>query len=328
MAAEERIRCFRGHQLSVTSVVVTDDENYIYSASKDCSIIKWELKTGKKVYKIVGGKKGLDKYFEGHTDHILGMSISFDDLYLATCGRDKRICIWDAKTGKFLSMFKQHRNVISSVVFRKKSHQLYSASHDKMVKLWDIDQMGYMDTLFGHEDEITSIDALLRERCITAGGSDRTIRLWKIVEESQLIFRGTTAGSIDCVKLVSDDVFVSGAADGTLSLWTTSKKKPIYTVIDAHGANQSIVSIAILPQTDLVASGSADGCIRIWKIEEGLHSLKEILTVSVDGFVNSLSFSTSGNYLIAGIGQEHRLGRWMRLKHAKNAVRIIFLKKR
>jgi ribosomal RNA-processing protein 9 len=41
--------------------------------------------------------------------------------------------------------------------------------------------------------------------------------------------------------------------------------------------------------------------------------------------VNSLSFSRSGQYLIAGVGQEHRLGRWWRLKEARNGVMIIRL---
>ena len=41
------------------------------------------------------------------------------------------------------------------------------------------------------------------------------------------------------------------------------------------------------------------------------------------GFVNALKFSQDGRYLIAGIGQEHRLGRWWRLKEAKNSICVI-----
>lgn len=45
------------------------------------------------------------------------------------------------------------------------------------------------------------------------------------------------------------------------------------------------------------------------------------------GFVNSLAFSSDGSTLYAGVGQEHRLGRWWRLKNAKNAVYVIPLQK-
>ena len=45
------------------------------------------------------------------------------------------------------------------------------------------------------------------------------------------------------------------------------------------------------------------------------------------GFVNSLQFSPQGDFLLAGVGQEHRLGRWWTIKQAKNAVYVIPLPK-
>lgn len=41
------------------------------------------------------------------------------------------------------------------------------------------------------------------------------------------------------------------------------------------------------------------------------------------GFVNSLQFSPEGDFLLVSVGQEHRLGRWWRIKQAKNALYII-----
>jgi len=43
--------------------------------------------------------------------------------------------------------------------------------------------------------------------------------------------------------------------------------------------------------------------------------------------VNGLTFSNDGDYLIAAIGQEHRLGRWWRMKNAKNSICIIPINK-
>ena len=45
------------------------------------------------------------------------------------------------------------------------------------------------------------------------------------------------------------------------------------------------------------------------------------------GFVNALAFSNDGNALIAGVGQEHKLGRWWRLNKAKNSVCVIPLQR-
>lgn len=104
------------------------------------------------------------------------------------------------------------------------------------------------------------MDALSRERAITSGGRDTSVRIWKIPEESQLVFNGHS-GSIDCVRLVNEDTFVSCGDDGMLSLWGSNKKKPLCSVPAAHGHcatnNQPnwISAVAALPNTDLVASG-------------------------------------------------------------------------
>ena len=50
--------------------------------------------------------------------------------------------------------------------------------------------MGYVETLFGHQDQILGLDALHGETCVSVGGRDKTVRYWKIVEETQLVFRG------------------------------------------------------------------------------------------------------------------------------------------
>ena len=70
-----------------------------------------------------------------------------------------------------------------------------------------------METLFGHQNAVTSIDSMYKDRAITAGGMDSSIRIWKIVEESQLLFYAH-GPSIDCVRYLDEQHFVSGADDG------------------------------------------------------------------------------------------------------------------
>lgn len=137
----------------------------------------------------------------------------------------------------------------------------------------------------------------------------------------------------------------------SISLWTTQKKKPIFTHALAHGFHQShsateglietprwITSITSLPYSDLIASGSWDGDVRIWKLDPSLKSFSLIGTVPALGVVNSLQLLTvpDGAFapdswagqvegqkknkvgmalLVAGLGQEHRLGRWMTFKN-------------
>ncbi|XP_051528626.1 U3 small nucleolar RNA-interacting protein 2-like isoform X1 [Myxocyprinus asiaticus] len=331
------IRLLKGHTLSVTCLVITPDEKYIFSASKDCSIIKWDVENGKKVHKIAGGRKGTEDRHVGHTAHVLCMAISSDGKYLATGDMNKLIMIWDAATCKHLYKFTGHRDAVSGLAFRRGTHDLYSASHDRSVKVWNVEENSYVETLFGHQDKITALDCLSRERCVTAGGRDRTVRVWKIAEESQLVFHGHE-GSIDCIQLINEEHMVTGGDDGSVSIWTVNKKKPVITVKQAHSSHGNtgleqpywVSSVAALHNSDTVASGASgshNSAVQLWKCGQGFRGLEPLFSIPVTGFVNSLKFSNSGKFLVAGVGQEHRLGRWWRIKEAKNGLYVIPLKR-
>ena len=129
--------------------------------------------------------------------------------------------------------------------------------------------------------------------------------------------------SIDCACMLNEEHFVSGTNDGHLAVWHINKKKPLTTVKNAHAG--WICSVATLKNTDLIASGSNDGFVRIWALVTAKNTLVERARIPVDGFVNSLEFAADGKTLIAGIGQEHKLGRWSVNKKAKNSIVVIKL---
>lgn len=409
------LRC-KGHRFSVTSATVSEKLDWLFTAGKEGHIIKWNLKTGKKIatfYKKRPDTKGKGKQkanpldIEGHSDEVLALAVSSDGQYLVSGGKDRKICIWDPEKDQWVKNFGGHKDLISSLAFRKGTKQLYSGSFDRTVKLYDLAAMGYVETLFGHQDTIVSLDALRGETAVTAGARDRTVRYWKIPEESQLVFRGGgksairdlleggafeghededeaaheknsrkpddhkkrfVEGSIECVSLIDETNFVSGGDTGTICLWNTSKKKPIYTQAVCHGFHEVesstegiirtprwITSIASLRYSDIFVSGSWDGEIRIWKLESKLKSFSLAGAVHAPGVVNSLqllavpkggldaaswtgsSLAPSKNttvkvtgveslLLVAGLGQEYRLGRWVSVKEGvtNSAVVIVF----
>ncbi len=193
---------------------------------------------------------------------------------MVTSGADHRIIVWSPTDLKPMHVFAQHRAAVNSIAFRTGTAQLFSASADRTVKVWSLNELAYIETLFGHQDQATDVAALAQERCLTAGGRDRTVRLWKVVDGTQLVFRGGggggggggsgeknsrdkskqangegrdkdkdgprrgfSEGSIDRVAMIDKDTFVSGSDNGSLSLWSVHKKKAVCTVALAHGCD-------------------------------------------------------------------------------------------
>lgn len=202
-----------GHRSTITSLIISFDNKFIFSSSKDGSIVKWCFETGKKL-KIVKGLKKTSKINEkGHKTIINSLAISNDSKFLASGCTDSIINIWNPLNLKYIHTFNGHRKSVNGLVFRKNSHTLYSCSSDRTVKIWNLDELCYVETLFGHQESITGIDCCLRERPVTCGGNDNTVRVWKIIEESQLVFQGNKA-SIDCVKYLDEQYFLTGSDDG------------------------------------------------------------------------------------------------------------------
>lgn len=98
----------------------------------------------------------------------------------------------------------------------------------------------------------------------------------------------------------------------------------------AHGIHEKtktpawITAIASLRYSNIFATGSYTGEIKIWATTNDFK-IRHILSIPVIGYINSLQFSRSGGYLIAGVGQEHRLGRWEKNRNTKNFVVMIKL---
>ncbi|XP_047529303.1 U3 small nucleolar RNA-interacting protein 2 [Vanessa atalanta] len=322
---DTNIRLIRAkeHRLSLTCLCISSEGDFAFTGCKSGTIIKWSVREKRRLGSLT--YKTHSAYLKGG---ITSVALTTDSKYLATSDSSPNIQIWDPHTLKHIHTFKGHKDVVVGLVFRKNTHDLYSASKDRSVRIWSLDEMAYVETLFGHQSPITSIDALTRERAITSGGRDTTVRIWKIVEESQLIFNGPV-GSLDEVKLLDEEHFVSGSDNGSICLWSVLKKKPLCTVTEAHGSENEvprwITSLATLLNSDVFASGSYDNYIRLWKVSDSYKNIEPLLSIMKNGFVNHMQFTSNGRLLYAALGQEHKGGRWFKQGSAKNGLLVINL---
>ena len=73
----------RGHTGYVESICLSPDEHHLVSASSDCSVRIWNLKTNQPV-----GDPLL------HDDQLLAIAIPSDGQYITSAGLDKKIYVW------------------------------------------------------------------------------------------------------------------------------------------------------------------------------------------------------------------------------------------
>ncbi|XP_057493153.1 U3 snoRNP-associated protein-like EMB2271 [Actinidia eriantha] len=228
------------HWQSVNAVALSENDAKGFSASKDGTIVHWDVDSGKaekylwpceEVLRSHGAKDPKSKATK-HSKHVLSLAVSSDGRYLATGGLDRHVHLWDTRTREHIQAFPGHQGPVSCLTFRQGTSELFSGSFDQTVKIWNAEDRAYINTLFGHQGEILNIDCLRKERVLTVG-CDRSMHLFKVPEESRLVFR-TPASSLECCCFINNDEFLSGSDDGNIEHWSVMRKKPVHIVKNAH----------------------------------------------------------------------------------------------
>jgi len=124
--------------------------------------------------------------------------------------------------------------------------------------------MGYVETLFGHQDTVLSIDALRNETVVSVGARDKSVRFWKIVDESQLVFRG---GGRSAVREMLDGGALDGLhedtnidGDGAVQMGGNKGKERIPPKKFVEG---SIECVAMVDEATFVSGGDSGSVYRM-----------------------------------------------------------------
>lgn len=120
---------------SITCLCLAPDNNFLFTGSKTGKLLKWNVNE-----KRHNGFISLDS-------SIICIALSSDLKFLAVSDKSHKIFIYDPTTLKKVHTFDGHRGIVTGLVFRKDSHQMFSCSDDRSVKVWSLDEMLYVETL-------------------------------------------------------------------------------------------------------------------------------------------------------------------------------------
>ncbi|KAI8059330.1 WD40-repeat-containing domain protein [Gongronella butleri] len=131
------------HNGAVLCVRWSKDGRYLASSSdNDNVVIIWELDRDASSGAVFGSTDvnhetwRAVKYLRGHASDVQDLSWSYNNQYLASCGVDGFIIIWDARTFEQIHKINQHTGFVKGITWDPVSKYLASQSDDKRVKIW------------------------------------------------------------------------------------------------------------------------------------------------------------------------------------------------
>ncbi|KAK5168998.1 WD40 repeat-like protein [Saxophila tyrrhenica] len=175
-----------------------------------------------------------------HDKFIYGTQFSPDGNSIVSVGSDRRIWLYDGKTGEAQKQIGegQHKGSIFGVSWAKDSKKLVTCSGDQTVKIWDAE-------------------------------ADKCVQSWRMGEEGSVSIPDQQVG-VTWPGGRSDGLVISVDLEGNLNYFQEGSDKPVKVV---RGHQKAITAAGGLAESKTLWTGSSDGRARSWDLSSGAASL-------------------------------------------------------
>jgi WD40 repeat protein len=109
---------------------------------------------------------------------VYSAAFSPDGARIVTASYDKTARIWDAATGKEITVLRGHEGYVWSAAFSPDGARIVTASQDKTARIWDAATGKEITVLRGHEGYVWSAAFSPDAARIVTASEDKTARIW------------------------------------------------------------------------------------------------------------------------------------------------------
>jgi cytosolic iron-sulfur protein assembly protein CIAO1 len=186
------------HTKSVRKVRWSRSGLLLASASFDGTVIIWK-QTSSAMEAVLT--------LEGHESEVKGVAWSVDDRYLATCGRDKTVWVWETDPDfeyDTIAVLSKHSQDVKTVEFHPTEMVLLSAGYDNTIVVWVCvsDDWVCREVLLGHESTVW--DLKWDQGTILSVSDDLTMKRWRMEEDNRFHLE-KTIGGVHCRAIFTVD---------------------------------------------------------------------------------------------------------------------------
>jgi ribosomal RNA-processing protein 9 len=332
---------YKRHTKDILTTAVSSDGKLLVTGGADKRMIVYETETLKPV-----------KVFTQHRDAIMGVAFRRGTNQMYSCSKDRTVKVWSLDELAYLETLFGHGDEVVDIDALAQEKCVSVGARDRTARLWkvaDETQLVFRGgavekksksgsepvapALEGSMDRVSMID----DDLFVTGSDNGTIALWNLQKKKPLFLVPNAHGLDDPLPL--DKV--------------SAEKHPKPSAVPTPRPRW-ITALRTVPYSDVILSGSWDGYIRVWQLSEdkkqlvaagvlgkpvnlsgagqsaagfaddGPNTNDDTAAWKIPGVVNDIALfergdrGTDGLCVVAAVGKEHRLGRLVESKAAKN----------
>lgn len=190
-----------GHTNKINCIAATENGNYIYTASNDCTVRQWNIKNGacEAIFKFA--------------DPVSVVRIHPTLNMMFTASWDKMVRIVDLEANKVTKSFVASKEAIKAMIVTEK--YIFVAGCDPIIRGFSL-ETGECKLYQGHEGWIYCLEVF--EGKLFSGGDDRTIKIWDIETTQMLEELNAHENGVTCLAFANHELF-SGSYDHYIICW-------------------------------------------------------------------------------------------------------------
>lgn len=264
----------RAHTDMVTAIATPiDNSDMIVSASRDKSIIVWDVSKDDK------GNGVPRRRLTGHSHFVQDVVLSSDGQFALSGSWDGELRLWDLTTGVSARRFVGHTKDVLSVAFSIDNRQIVSASRDRTIKLWNtLGECKYtIQDGDAHSDWVSCVrfSPNTMQPTIVSASWDKTVKVWNLTNCKLRCTLAGHSGYVNTVAVSPDgSLCASGGKDSVILLWDLAEGKRLYSL----DAGSVIHALCFSPNRYWLCAATEQS-IKIWDLES--KSIVEDLKVDL-----------------------------------------------
>ncbi|KFV64553.1 WD repeat-containing protein 31, partial [Dryobates pubescens] len=253
------LRRFLGHQREVTKVSTAPASGRVFSASRDRTVLMWELEA----------TAGPSQHFAGHELVVTGLAVSPDGSQLCTGSRDNTVCQWDTETGQRLARAAISRNLVTHLCWVPGEPYVIQSSEDKTIRRRNPPPGGCEAWDRLPREEAPSLDGEWKWEVSLpmAGVLPVALQLWDLRQTRSQVceYRGHFQTTTSCVFLPRGPALAPSIAtsscDSTVKVWDRDTGACLATLyLEGSGP---LASLAACDSSTLLCAGSGIHLLRL-----------------------------------------------------------------